>query len=341
MRRIWIPRAGKAAVLEVREESDRAPAAGEVCIDVVAAGVNFADVLARTGMYPDAPPFPCVVGYEVSGRVRSVGDGVAEARPELVPGRAVMALTRFGGYSDLVCAHHAQVFALPEEIPVEDAAALPVNYLTAWLALRRLAVVHPGDLVLIHNAGGGVGIAATQLAKAAGARTVGTSSPWKHAALTAAGLDHAVDYRSQNVTEEVRRIEARGADVILNPMGGSTVRRDLDLLAPLGHLIVFGLSEPVAGGRRSWWRLLRSLIAMPRPGVLGLISRNQSIAGLNIGHLWSDFDRFRAAGEYLLEDWKRGVIAPVIHARVPFDEAARAHEILQERTNLGKVLLVP
>ncbi len=328
-------------MLEVREEPDVTPAEGEVCIDVVAAGVNFADVLARTGMYPDAPPFPCVVGYEVSGRIRAVGNAVSEARPELIPGAAVVALTRFGGYSDTVSVPHGQVFVLPPEIPVEDAAALPVNYLTAWLALRRLAVVHPGDLVLIHNAGGGVGIAATQLAKAAGARTVGTSSAWKHDALTAGGLDHAIDYRTRDVAEEVRRIEARGADVILNPMGGSTVRRDLRLLAPLGHLVLFGLSEPVAEGRRSWWRLLRSLVAMPRPGVLGLISRNQSVAGLNIGHLWSDFHRFRAAGEYLLEDWKNGVIAPKIHARVPFVDAAQAHEILQERKNLGKVLLVP
>ena len=341
MRRIWIPRAGKATVLEIREEPDGAPAAGEVHIEVVAAGVNFADVLARTGMYPDAPPFPCVVGYEVSGRIRAVGEAVADRRPELTPGTAVAALTRFGGYSDSVCVPHGQVFVLPPEVPVEDAAALPVNYLTAWLALRRLAVVHPGDLVLIHNAGGGVGIAATQLAKAAGARTVGTASAWKHEPLLAAGLDHAIDYRTQNVVEEVRRIEPRGADAILNPMGGSTVRRDLHLLAPLGHLILFGLSEPVAQGRRSWWRLIRSLIAMPRPGVLDLISRNQSVAGLNIGHLWSDFDRFRAAGDYLFEDWRNGVIAPVVHARVPFDEAARAHEILQERKNIGKVLLVP
>ena len=217
MRETVITRRGGPEVLQVREASDPAPGRGEVRIAVRAAGVNFADVMARLGLYPDAPPLPAVVGYEVAGIVDAVGDGVTAFRV----GDRVLALTRFGGYASAVVVAAAQTFATPAQLTDIEAASVPVNYLTASIALYRLANVGPDDTVLIYGAGGGVGIAATQLAKLRKATVIGTASTSKIDAIRALGVDHAVDHRRQDVAAEVRRLTSgRGADVILDPIGG-------------------------------------------------------------------------------------------------------------------------
>src|SRR4029077_5227766 len=160
MRSVWIPKAGPPEVLEVRESADPSPRTGQVLIRVRAAGVNFADVSARLGFYPDAPAFPCVVGYEVAGVVEQAPgvDGIA-------PGQRVVALTRFGGYAEAVAVPAAQVFPLPERLSFEQGAAIPVNYLTAVLMLRHFGNVKAGERVLVHAAAGGVGMAAIQLCR--------------------------------------------------------------------------------------------------------------------------------------------------------------------------------
>src|SRR5580658_3251001 len=172
MRQIWIPRFGGTEVFEVREAPDPEPKAGEVRIRVAGAGVNFADLSARAGLYADAPPAPLVVGYEVAGEVDAVGAGVTA----FSPGERVMALTRFGGYSDVVTVPANQVATLPDGADAVQAAGMPVTYLTAYLMLVRLGSVRKGDTVLIHSAGGGVGLAALQLCKGLGAVTIGTAS---------------------------------------------------------------------------------------------------------------------------------------------------------------------
>ena len=163
-----------------------------------AVGVNFADVLARMGLYPDAPKPPLVVGYEVAGEVDAVGRAVVG----FAEGDRVVAMTRFGGYADTVVVPSAQAFHFPDALSDAEAAAVPVNYLTAALALYRMAALAPGETVLIHNAGGGVGIAATQLARLRRAKVIGTASAFKHDALRTFGVDHAIDYRHANVEAE-------------------------------------------------------------------------------------------------------------------------------------------
>src|SRR3954467_12024354 len=165
MRQVWIPRHGGPEVLEVREAADPQPAAGEVRIRVAASGVNFADVLARMGLYPDAPPLPAVMGYEVAGTVDRVGAGVTGVQE----GDRVGSTTRFGGYSDLVCVPAEQAWRLPAKLSFEQAAAIPVNYLTAWIMLVWLGNVRAGDRVLVHAAAGGVGQAALQICRWKGA----------------------------------------------------------------------------------------------------------------------------------------------------------------------------
>src|SRR5215831_21156835 len=195
MREAVISRHGPADVFELRERPDPTPGDGEVRIRVRASGINFADVLARLGIYPDAPKPPMVVGYEVAGVVDVVGRGVTSIHP----GDRVVALTRFGGYADVVSVPAAQVYRFPDRLSDAEAAAVPVTYLTAAVALYKMANVTAGETVLIHNAGGGVGIAATQLARLRRATVIGTASPGKHDALRSFGVDHAIDYRHANV----------------------------------------------------------------------------------------------------------------------------------------------
>ena len=205
MRQVWITKAGPPEVLQVREAPDPHAAAGQVRIRVKAAGINFADLMARVGLYPDAPKLPCVVGYEVSGTVDEVGEGVTG----FAIGDRVFGMPRFGGYTDVVALPVAQVFKLPAAMTFEEAAALPVVYLTAYTMMIFNGGLRPGSSVLIHSAAGGVGVAAIQLAKTRGCTILGTASPSKHDFLRAQGCQHAIDSRGDYVAAARRR--QRGA----------------------------------------------------------------------------------------------------------------------------------
>src|SRR5689334_23819135 len=247
MRAVWIPRPGPPEVLELRDGPDPAAAPGTVVVRVRASGVNFADVAARLGVYPDAPPMPCVVGYEVAGVVDAVGSGV----DGIATGDRVVALTRFGGYADTIAVPAAQVFPMPSAMSFDEAAAVPVNYLTAVLMLRHFANVKAGDRVLVHAAAGGVGMAAIQLCRIAGAEVIGTASASKHGLLREAGVSHAIDYRVQDFETEVRRVTGgRGVDIVLDATGA--FRKSYRCLAPLGRLVCFGLSGAATGMTPSW-----------------------------------------------------------------------------------------
>src|SRR3954463_6853802 len=249
MRQAVITRYGAADVFEMREGPDPTPREGEVRIRVRAAGINFADILARIGLYPDAPKPPVVVGYEVAGIVDATGRDVTM----LHEGDRVVALTRFGGYADSVVVPSYQAYRFPERLSDAEAAAVPVTYLTAAIALYRMAALTSGETVLVHNAGGGLGIAATQLARLRRATVIGTASAAKHDALRSFGVEHTIDYRHANVEAEVRRItRGRGVDVVLDPIGGSNFATSYRLLAPLGRLIMLGISS-MSGERRSAW----------------------------------------------------------------------------------------
>lgn len=336
MHHVVITKTGPPEVLQVAETADPVPGPGEVRIAVRAAGVNFADVMARLGLYPDAPPLPAVVGYEVAGVVDAVGSDVVSLRP----GDRVFALTRFGGYATSVVVPAVFVYPTPAMLSDVEAAAIPVNYLTAFVALETLAHVNAGETVLIHGAGGGVGVAATQLSKQRGATVIGTASAMKLEAIRALGVDHPVDHQRTDVPAEVRRLTAgRGVDVVLDPIGGRSARLSYEMLAPLGRLVIYGASSLASGERRSLWRLARTLIAMPAFRPLSLMNHNRGVFGLNLGHLWSERDRLRRATDTLLADFSAGRLRPVIAKTFPLEHAADAHRYLQSRSNIGKVIL--
>jgi synaptic vesicle membrane protein VAT-1 len=336
MRQVIIPRFGAPDVFETRELPDPVPGDGEIRIRVRAAGVNFADVLARLGLYPDAPKPPMVVGYEVAGHIDAVGHSVVG----FSEGDRVIALTRFGGYADTVVVPVAQAFRFPEELSDSEAAAIPVNYLTASLALYRMAALAIGETVLVHNAGGGVGIAATQLARLRRATVIGTASAFKHHALRSFGVDHAIDYGHADVAAEVKKItHGRGVDVILDPIGGRSFTTSYQMLAPLGRLVIFGLSAAAPGERRSTWRAFRAWYATPRFNPMSMINRNRGVFGLHIGHLWDERRQLAPLMEMLVSELHAGRLRPVVARTFPLERAADAHRFIQSRLNIGKVVL--
>lgn len=337
MRQVWIPRHGPPDVLEIREADDPRPDSGSVRIRVSCAGINFADVLARMGLYPDAPKTPCVVGYEVSGVIDAVGAGVDGARV----GERVVATTRFGGYSDVVCVPASAAFPAPDALSDEEATGLPVNYLTAHLMLVHLGNVNADDAVLVHGAAGGVGVAAVQLCRIAGARIIGTASPPKHEFLRSQGVE-PVDYRSPAWPDRVRALtDGRGVDIALDPIGGASFKRSYELLAPAGRLFCYGVADMAPGERRSVFRALRTLWATPRFHPIRLMNDNRAVCGVNLGHLWNEERLLAPQMEALLAHAVAGRIKPRIDRVFPFSEAADAHRYIQARKNVGKVLLRP
>src|SRR5215470_3890441 len=299
MRSVWIPRTGPPEVLEVREGPDPQPGPGEVLVRVRASGVNFADVMARLGLYPDAPRRPCVVGYEVAGTIERVGAGVDG---QLTAGRRVVALTRFGGYAEAVSVPASQVFPLPEKMSFPEGAAIPVNYLTAVLMLRHFGNVRRGDRVLVHAAAGGVGMAAIQLCRLAGASVIGTASASKHAALRDAGVAHAIDYRTQDFEAEVKRITGgRGVDIALDATGA--FRQSYRCLAPLGRLVMFGFSTAASGMTPSRLSTLAKVLTIPWFHPIRLMNDNRAVMGVNLGRLWDNLEMLRREMQALLADF--------------------------------------
>src|SRR4029079_5277996 len=260
MRAVVLTGHGGPEVLQVQERPDPPVGPGEVRIAVKAAGINFADTMARVGLYPDAPTPPCVLGYEVAGEVESVGDGVEG----FSVGDRVIAGSRFGGQASMVTVPADQAFPLPEGWSFEQGAAFPVNYATAFVALVMMGGIRKGDRVLIHAAAGGVGISATQIARARETEIFGTASASKHDAIRAQGVDHPIDARSQDFEQEISRLTGgEGVDLIMDATGPTNFRKDYRLLRQGGKLIMYGLSEASTATGRDMKKLFSSLARMP------------------------------------------------------------------------------
>jgi NADPH:quinone reductase-like Zn-dependent oxidoreductase len=318
VRAVVITRAGPPEVLRVEERPDPEPGPGQVAIDVRACGVNFADTMARVGLYPDAPDLPAVVGYEVAGTV--VGSG-----------ERVLAGTRFGGYASRVVVGEEDVVPLPERLSFEQGAAIPVNYATAWAGLVRYGGLQAGERVLLQAAAGGVGIAAIQLAKRFGAEVYGAASPAKHDAVRAQGAV-AVDYGQRGLPK---------FDLVMDAVGGRSFRRSYDLLNPGGRLIAFGASAVMSGEKRNLITAARAALRMPRFNLIKQMSASKSVIGLNMLTLWDHAGTLRRWIDPLVELMEDGTIQPVVAAAVPFDAAPEAHRMIAERRNVGKVVLTP
>jgi NADPH:quinone reductase-like Zn-dependent oxidoreductase len=337
MRQIWITRTGLPEVLEVREAPDPEAGAGQVRIRVRAAGINFADLMARVGLYPDAPKIPCVVGYEVSGTIDQVGDGVSEFHV----GDRVFGMPKFGGYADTLVIGTSQVFPMPQKMTFEQGAALPVVYLTAYNMMLFTGTLRPGSSVLIHSAAGGVGLAAIQIAKTRGCTIFGTASPSKHDFLRQRGVQHPIDSSGDYVSAVRGVVGDRGVDLILDPIGGRSWAIGYDLLGPCGRLVAFGLSAAASGKKRSLIHAAGQVMKVKKFSPMKLMEDNKTVAGTNMGHLFERVDLLRPQFTALLGMYEAGEIEPHVDRTFRFDDAPAAHHYIHDRKATGKVLLVP
>ncbi len=312
---------GRPPEMVLQQRDAREPGPGEVRIRVKAAGVGYVDLLAAEGRLPDGPAPPFVPGREVSGYIEAVGPG--PTRHEV--GRHVLALTEQGGYADTVVVSADFVFNAPAVLSHNDGAAVPVAFLTAATALYRVANLKAGETTLIHNAGGGVGVAALQLARLRRATVIAAASPAKHNALRSLGAEHVVDSRNGNLTRQVLDVtRGRGVDVVLDAGGAAAVADSLDLLAPLGRLII-----GTAGGCETG-----------APSGLAPATRvNRGVFCLDLTSLWRERRFLHASMEALLTDCGAGRVKAVVARAFPLARAADAHQFLRDRANVGKVVL--
>jgi len=338
MRQVWITKAGPPEVLVVKEAPDPEAGAGEVRVRVRASGINFADLMARVGLYPDAPKLPCVIGYEVSGVVDQVGSSITDLRE----GDRVLALCRFGGYSDTVVLPRLQVFPMPEGMTFEEAAAFPVVYGTAYNMMFFTGNLRRKSSVLIHSAAGGVGLAAIQLARTRECTIIGVASASKHAFLKERGCHHTLDSASDYAAAARALVGDRGIDLILDPVGGKSWSEGYDLLAPCGRLVFFGLSAAVSGQKRNLLHAGAQLFHSSKKwGPMQLMPDNKTISGTNMLKLFHRPDLLEPQFLDLLELYRVGALAPHVDKTFRFDEAPAAHAYIHERKAKGKVLLTP
>ncbi|MGO9135674.1 MAG: zinc-binding dehydrogenase [Methylovirgula sp.] len=336
MRQLFITATGGPDVLQMREAPDPLPMADNLRIRVKASGVNFADIMARKGLYPDAPKLPAVIGYEVSGVVDAIGPDV----PDDWLGKEVLAFTRFGGYADTVMVPLGQAFEKPPGLTHAECAAIPVNYLTAWQLLVVMGAIAEGDTVLIHNAGGGVGLAAIDIARHKGARIIGTASARKHEFLKSRGLDEAIDYTAGDWVPDLMRLtDGRGAELIIDPLGGGHWKKSYKALRPTGRLGMFGISTATEGGLPGPLRLLPIALSMPWFHPLPLMDANRAVFGVNLGHLWDEGAKVRHWGMSLLQGVADGWVRPHVDRTFPLAAAGEAHAYIEARRNIGKVVL--
>jgi NADPH:quinone reductase-like Zn-dependent oxidoreductase len=337
MKQIVITKYGDTDVLKIQEKKDPGPADGEVLIKVKAIGVNFADILARKGLYPDAPKPPCVVGYEVSGIIETVGQGVDSS----IVGKSVLALTRFNGYSDKVCVPENNVFVIPESLDFERAAAIPVNYLTAYQLICVMGGLKKGESVLIHNAGGGVGLAALDIALHLEATTYGTSSAGKHSFLMERGLNNPIDYRNQDFLSSIMNLtEGKGVELVIDPIGGKNWKKSYRALRPTGRLGIFGVSSVTESKMGRIIQFIKLIAEMPWYNPLGLMNANKSVFGVNLGHMWNERDKIGGWMQEILKGVEEGWVRPHVDRTFPFEHAGEAHAFIEARENIGKIVLV-
>ena len=333
MRAVVITKHGGPEALQVQERPDPQLRSGEVRIEVAACGINFADVMARIGVYPDAPKPPCVVGYEVAGTVVELGEGVRGARARSAcPGQhgvRWVCLGRLGLRARLCRLARAAFLRAGRRDPrqLRDRLGRLVGY----------GSLQPGERVLVHSAGGGVGIAAVQLARRFGASEIyGTASPAKHERVRELGYDHVLDYKDVNAKGGLPQF-----DVILDAIGGHSLRTSYNLLRPGGRLVGFGASAVVSGAKRNLPTALRTLARMPRFSLVKQMSESKAVIGLNMLTLLKDRGTIEPWLEPLRELLDDGTIEPVIAGTFSFEEAGAAQDMLTQRRNIGKVVSVP
>ena len=325
-------------MLQVQDAPDPVPRSGEVRVRVVASGVSMTDVLARAGLTPEVARPPFVPGFEVAGVVDMVAQGVSGIQE----GDAVIAMPRLGGYADLVCVPYRKVYRRPEWMSAEDGAAIPLDYLTAYMALVVAGSVRKGSKVLIHEAHSGPGLAALHICRILGAEAYGTAPARRHEFLQREGLQQAIDHAADEYEEAALELSAgRGFEVIVNPYGGVHQEKNFRLLQPAGRLIHLAHCSAVTGRPSNLSARLLRLLGAVAYTPQQLMYENKGVIGLRMDRLWTDVETIEKPMRQLLEWYDEALFRPCIDSIVSFEQAAEAHTHVQMEQNAGKVLLRP
>jgi len=327
MKAIQISQTGSFEVLEYVDVDTPTPGRGQVLVKVESISVNLTDVMVRKGIHPMMPPLPTIPGLDFSGVVESVGEGVTQVRP----GQNVVVIGE-KCYAEYALASAGSVIPTPEGIDMDAAAAFPVNYLTAYHMLHTMGHVEAGQTILVYAAAGGVGTAIIQLAKLAGVTVIGlTSSDVKARYTKEQGIDHIINYKTENVTQRVKEItDGKAVNLILDSVAGEAFNRNFEMLAPLGQIIWFGMAAGVP----------------PENLVEQFVSNFEKGVGVRVFHLLYSVaepypDLMAQSIEMMFKYLIEKKIEPHIHERIPLSDAARAHEMLENQIVTGKLILKP
>ncbi|XP_061444217.1 synaptic vesicle membrane protein VAT-1 homolog [Rhineura floridana] len=318
--------------------AEPSPGSGQVSVQIRACGLNFADLLARQGLYDRLPPPPVSPGMEAAGTVLAVGEGVSSPKV----GDKVMVIARSGLWQEIVTVQANQTFLMPEGMSFEEAAAFPVNYITAYMILFDFGNLRPNQSILVHMAAGGVGTAAVQLCKTVEDVTVfGTASASKHDALKENGVTHPIDYRAADYVAEVRKISPKGVDVVLDPLGGSDTTKGFNLLKPMGKLVTYGVANLLTGQRKNLMAMAKTWWNQFSINALQLLHLNKAVCGYSLGSLDEEVELISGVMTKLIALYSQGKIKPKVDSVWPFEQVVDAMKQIQEKKNIGKVVLVP
>ncbi|MCA9520108.1 MAG: zinc-binding dehydrogenase [Myxococcales bacterium] len=343
MKKVLISRAGGYEELQLVERPTVEPGRDEVRIRVEAIGVNYADCVVRMGLYESARTYvgwPITPGFEVAGTIEALGEDVEDLELD----QAVLAVTRFGGYSSELVVHRAQIFDRPRGWSVAEAAGLPSVALTAWYALSKLAHPEAGERVLVHSAAGGVGGSLVQQARIAGARVVGVvGAAHKLETVRQLGAERVIDKSLEDLESALAREYPGGFDVICDANGASTLQQSYDHLAPGGRLVVYGFHSmlPREGGRPSWLKLGWDYLRTPRFNPLRMTSENRSVLAFNLSFLFHRHDVLGRAMAEILRWAEEGSLTPAPVREYPLSRVADAHRDLESGQTVGKLVLRP
>ena len=348
VRKIVVHRPGSYDRLVLEDHSDPEPAPGELLVQPVAIGVNYADCIVRMGLYASAKQYvgwPITPGFEFAGRVLAVrparsGDG-CEA---FAPGDAVFGVTRFGAYASRIAVPCAQLFRVPSPLSLVQAAAFPTVFLTAWYALCELVRLRPKMTVLVHSAAGGVGGALLDIARASGCTPVAVvGASHKVEVARALGAHAVIDKSREQLWPAARRLVPEGYDVVLDANGPSTLKQSYEHLKPTGKLIVYGFHSmiPRRGGRPNWPKLALDYLRTPRFGPFALTTDNKSVLAFNLSYLFERMDLLREGMQGLLDWVMAGKLSALPVRELPLDRVGEAHRELESGMTVGKFVLIP
>ena len=333
MKAVIVTKHGDPDKMEIQDVSMPIPGPNEICIKVSKAGINFADILSRMGLYPGAPKPPFTPGMEVSGTIHELGPDVEGFE---VGDRVVGSGTN-GGYAEYTVSNCKGVFKIPKDVSFEVAASFPAVYLTSYLMIIHPGDLQPGESILIHGAAGGVGLASIELAKIAGAKTIfGTCSPSKHEFIQERGV-LPVD-KDNFLAEIMQWTDDKGVDLVLDPIGGEHLMQSYRCLGSGGRVCSFGISDMAPGKKRSHWHRIKSWLSFPKFDPLKMMTSNRGVFGIHLGR-WKNWEHLDKAIKDLMGWISEGKISPHVDKVFPSEKVSDAHHYIQDRKNIGKVLL--